>query len=138
MVSNETLRFGAGPDPWSLPDREQFRQAIAPLRGYVYQLHQSLAAWIALPPGAELHLEVAEDYATVAQDPTTLDEVLTATQVKDARQSGAVTLNSADVLDAIRRLFALQQANPNRPIRLTFLTTSLIGVERKLPLPSGV
>jgi hypothetical protein len=78
LVSNQIPGFGGGPDPWSLPDREQFRQAIALLRGYVYQLHHSLAAWIALPLGAELHLEVAEDYATVARDPTALDEVLTA------------------------------------------------------------
>ena len=52
-MSNEIPSFGGGPDPWPLPDREQFRQAIAPLRGYVYQLHHSLTAWIALPPGAE-------------------------------------------------------------------------------------
>ena len=50
------------------PPGERARQAIPALRGYAYQLHQSLAAWIALPKDASLHLEVAEDYATVAAD----------------------------------------------------------------------
>jgi hypothetical protein len=64
-----------------------------------------------------------EDFATVVRDPKRLDEVLTATQVKDTRESGSVTLNSSDVLDAIRHLFTLQKANPKLVVKLTFLTT---------------
>jgi len=78
-----------------------------------------------------------EDFATVVRDPKRLDEVLTATQVKDTRESGSVTFNSSDVLDAIRHLFTLQKANPKRVVKRTFLTTSDIGEERKDPLPSG-
>lgn len=123
--------FGSGPAAWNLPPNETARQAIAPLRGYAYQLHRSLGAWIALGAGEPLFLEVAEDYAQIAADPSTLEAVLTATQVKDTRESGAVTLNSPEVLDAIHRLWALRAANRGRPIRLTFLTTSPIGRERK-------
>jgi hypothetical protein len=123
--------FGSGPAAWNLPPNEAARQAIAPLRGYAYQLHRSLGAWIALGPGEPLFLEVAEDYARIAVEPSTLNAVLTATQVKDTRESGAVTLNSPDVLDAIYRLWALRSANPGRQVRLTFLTTSPIGRERK-------
>lgn len=121
---------------WHLPAGTELRQAVAPLRGYAYQLHESLAAWMALSDGAELHLEVAEDYATIARNPTELQEVLTVTQVKDTRESGKVTLNSRDVLDAIQNFWDLHEANPSRPVRLIFLTTSDIGLERDNRLPS--
>ena len=123
---------------WNLPADEERRQAVAPLRGYAYQLHQSVSAWINLPEGAALQLEVAEDYATITGNPERLEDVLTATQVKDTRESGCVTLNSQDVRDAIAHFWALQEANPGQDVRLIFLTTSPIGVERKNRLGSGV
>jgi hypothetical protein len=129
--------LGADGLRWDLPEEEGARQAIGALRGYAYQLHQSLAAWIDLPEGGALYLEAAEDYATLAVDPRSLETVLTATQVKDTRESGSVTLNSPNILDAIGRLWSLQNANPGRAVRLTFLTTSPIGHERRNPLPSG-
>lgn len=129
--------LGPGGSDWNLPPDEGKRQAIASLRGYAYQIHRSLSAWIALPPGVTLHLEVAEDYATVAADPLSLQDVLAATQVKDTRESGSVTLNSADVLSAIQHLWELQEANPGRSVRLEFLSTSPIGKERKNPLIGG-
>jgi hypothetical protein len=137
LPDNELSLFSAGGATWNLPQGEQARQAIPALRGYAYQLHQSLAAWIALPAGGTLHLEVAEDYATIASDPGALQEVLTASQVKDTRESGSVTLNSADVLDAVGHLWALQEASPDRVVRLNFLTTSPIAKERINPLANG-
>jgi hypothetical protein len=71
------------------------------------------------------------------RDPARMQEVLNATQVKDTRQSGAVTLNSQDVLDAITHLWELQEANPTRSVCLIFLTTSPIGAERLDRLGSG-
>jgi len=137
VTDNKIGKFGIGEEQWSLPPGEINRQAIAPLRGYVYQIHQTLSAWIGLRGEDQLYLEVAEDFALIAKEPERLDEVLRATQVKDTRESGSVTLNSADVLDAISHLFELQEANPDRGVRLTFLTTSPIGMERKNPLASG-
>lgn len=137
MSDHEITDFGTGDQRWIVPDAEAARQAIAPLRGYVYQLHQTLSAWIGLRGDDELYVEVAEDYTQVAKYPDRLDEILKSTQVKDTRESGSVTLNSTDVLDAIRHLFAFQEANPGRDVQLMFLTTSPIGKERKDPLPSG-
>lgn len=137
MGQNISSLISAGGAEWVLAAEEAKRQAIASLRGYSYQLHQSLAAWIALPEGATLHLEVAEDYAAIARDPATLEEVLAATQVKDKRESGSVTLNSADVLEAIANFWSLREANEGRKVRFAFLTTSPIGKERRAPLPSG-
>jgi hypothetical protein len=137
LTENISHLFSSGGASWNLPEGEGLRQAIPALRGYAYQLHHSLAAWIALPPLATLHLEAAEDYATIAGDPSTEGEVLTAVQVKDTRESGSITLNSQDVLSAIHNLWALQEKNRARDVRLTFLTSSPIGRERKNPLPSG-
>lgn len=81
MTDNISSLMTPGGDSWNLPAGEEKRQAIAALRGYAYQLHQSLAAWIALEPGASLHLEVAEDYAAVAADPDTLEATLIANEI---------------------------------------------------------
>ncbi|WOD16958.1 NACHT domain-containing protein [Paraburkholderia kirstenboschensis] len=113
------------------------RQAIASLRGYIYQLHASLASWMRLPADGELHLEVAEDYAELLTSCGEREQSLRAVQVKDTRESGSITLNTADVLKAIETLFSLQESNPGRPIFLTYLTTSSVGKELKNPLASG-
>jgi hypothetical protein len=138
MSDSKIGKFGDARAPWTLPEDDLARQAIAPLRGYVYQLHQSASAWIHLKHDDLLHLEVAEDFSHVLREPSRLDHILAATQIKDTRESGRVNLNSPDVLDAIRSLFRLKAANPGREVRLVFLTTSEMGAERKNPLPSGV
>ncbi|MEM5366450.1 hypothetical protein V4C53_10435 [Paraburkholderia azotifigens] len=138
MANDKITTFGPGPTQWTVGQAEVARQATASLRGYIYQLHASLAAWIRLESDGELHLEVAEDYAELLSSPERLDQILLATQVKDTRESGSVTLNSSDVLKAIETLFALQDANLGREVRMTFLTTSPIGKENKAPLPSGM
>lgn len=137
MADSINSLIGSGGESWNTSEQDAKRQAIASLRGYAYQLHQSLAAWIALPDDATLHLEISEDYAQIARDPASLDTVLTATQVKDTRESGSVTLNSVDVKAAIRNYWALREANAGKPVRLVFLTTSPIGQERIDPLPDG-
>jgi hypothetical protein len=137
MADDKIGTFGTGQAQWTIPETDKARQAIPPLRGYVYQLHRSMTAWIDLGEQDELYLEVAEDFAEVLKDPSRLDEVLNATQVKDTRESGSVTLNSGDVLDAISRLFYLGKEKPGREVFLTFLTTSPIGRERKNRLTSG-
>ena len=130
--------FGDPSQVWSVPPEDLIRQATAPLRGYVYQLHASAAAWLKLGVDDELYLEVAEDFAEILREPGKMNDVLRATQVKDTRESGAVTLNSPDVLAAIESLHRLRTCNPGREVRFVFLTTSLIGQERKSALASGV
>lgn len=138
MVDHKIASFGDEGSPWNVGPEELKRQAIASLRGYIYQLHASVAAWVRLPPQGRLYLEVAEDYAEVLRAPGSLDDILRACQVKDTRESGSVTLNSPDVQAAIEHLFSLQKSNPGRSVHLTFLTTSPIGSERIDSLPNGV
>lgn len=130
--------FGSPSQVWSVPPEDLIRQATASLRGYVYQLHASAAAWLELRVDDDLYLEVAEDFTELLREPGRMDDVLRATQVKDTRESGAVTLNSPDVLAAIESLHRLRAWNPGREVRFVFLTTSRIGQERKDALPSGV
>ena len=72
-----------------------------------------------------MYLEVAEDYATVAQ------HSLDAVQVKDTAKSGSVTLNTEAVREAIDAFVTLATSNKDRHVQLRYFTTSPIGTERK-------
>jgi len=117
--------FTSGPRLSEPPLGDPARQAYEVLRGYAYQLYVSALAWRELRAGEDLYLEIAEDYATVAGD------ALNAVQVKDTAGSGRVTLNSEDVLSTLDAFVDLIERNPNRQVRLRFLSTSAVGIERK-------
>lgn len=107
------------------------RQATDTIRGYEYQIWQSVFRWVTLKPNEILFLEKAEDF-----DVTSDGEAET-TQVKDTMRSGNVTLNSPSVLDAISNFWRHQKQNPNYFIRFRLLTTSARGLEQSNPF-SGV
>jgi len=67
------------------------------VRGYAYQVAAAALAWLDLDAMGKVYLEVAEDYAIVAQ------HSLDAVQVKDTAESGSVTLNTKAVREAIER-----------------------------------
>jgi len=114
-----------------IPDEQIGRQAVDCLRGYVYQIYQSLAAWLTLKEGETLLLEVAEDFAVVAKD------ALRGTQVKDTARSGSVTLKTRSVSNTIKSLWEFQKANPDRNVYIRYLTTSKIGKEKELTFPAN-
>jgi hypothetical protein len=101
------------------------RQAVASLRGYAYQVAAAALAWLDLDSSGKVYLEVAEDYATVAQ------HSLDAVQVKDTAESGSVTLNTEAIREAIASFVTLTANNTDRHVQLRYLTTSPIGTERK-------
>lgn len=105
------------------PSGNPSREAIDSLRGYVYQIYQSALAWIELEDDELLYLEVAEDFAIVAEGK------LEAVQAKEtARQ---VTINSEDIIATIDSFVELQGKNPSLKVTLRHLTTSTIGKEQK-------
>jgi hypothetical protein len=109
------------------------RQAVASLRGYAYQVAAAALAWLDVDENGRIYLEVAEDYATVAQ------QSLDATQVKDTAGSGSVTLNTEAVRNAVDAFVRLTANNKDRRVQLRYLTTSPIGTELKtLDRPGGV
>jgi hypothetical protein len=118
--------FSTGPRLSDAPQGDPGRQAVAALKGYAFQLYGSVLAWLELKEGEDLFLEVAEDYAVVAQ------AVLRAVQAKETRASGAVTLNTAGVREAINSFVDLSHLNPERTVSLRYFTTSPIGLEREV------
>jgi len=116
--------FGSGPR-LDAPSGDPARQAVAALRGYAYQLYASGLAWLALPDGAILYLEVAEDYAVATRD------ALHGAQVRDTERSGNITLQSEWARGTIDAYVDLVARNPGRAVSLHYLTTSAIGLERE-------
>lgn len=116
--------FGSGPR-LDDPSGDPARQAVSALRGYAYQLYAAGLAWLALPDGAVLHLEIAEDYAVATR------QALDGTQVRDTEGSGSITLQSSWVRDTIDSFVDLVARNPRRTVSLHYLTTSPIGLERE-------
>ena len=105
------------------PLGDSSREAIDSLRGYVYQIYQSALAWTELEEDELLYLEVAEDFAIIAEG------ALEAVQVKETARS--VTINSENIISTIDSFVDLQAKNPNLKVTLRHLTTSTIGEEQK-------
>jgi len=99
------------------------REATASIRGYVYQAYQSVLAWMRLKESEILFLEGAEDFDIHEGN------AVETTQVKDTAKSGPITLRSSDVVKAINNFWKHRQLNPDKEIRLRFLTTSIPGQE---------
>ena len=132
-VMNSHNLFNAGPPAGLVPQGDRARQAVASLRGYAYQALAAALAWLDIDEHGRLFLEVAEDYATIAND------ALHAVQVKDTEISGAVTLNSPSVRKAVVAFVDLTELNPAVQVDLRFFTTSEIGTEQAIAdRPAGV
>lgn len=100
------------------------RQAIAPLRGFGYQIWQSVLQWITLRSDQVLFLEGAEDFDLVS------DGHAETVQIKDTAGSGTVTLNSGSIVEAISHFWEHQSNNPSQVVHFRFLTTSGRGMEQ--------
>ena len=106
------------------------RQAVAALRGYVYQIWHTVHAWLDLKDDDLLFVEGAEDFDVVSGETTT------AVQVKDT--AARITLRTSAVIEAITHFWELRNANPDRRVFFRFLTRSEIGVEQGAPFGAGV
>ena len=130
---NEDSLFNAGATTDIIPEGDPARQAIDSLRGYAYQALATVLAWIDIGEKDRLYLEVAEDYAKIAEG------VLRAAQVKDTKRSGSVTLNSVSVRKAVAAFVDLAERNSDIRVELRFITTSKIGKERTVAdRPAGM
>lgn len=112
-----------------VPESEVNRQAIASLKGYLYQIYQSVGAWIDLAAEETLLLEVAEDFALATKD------ALKGVQVKDV--GGSVTLKNEGVRKTLVAYWEFKQANPEKDVSSIFVTTASIGKENKGNFPDG-
>lgn len=105
------------------------RDATDSIRGYVYQVYQSILSWIQLNADEILVLEGAEDF-----DVRCGPSVVT-TQVKDVASN--LTLRSATVIDTLNNYWAHRERNPDYDIVLRFLATSETGQEHGSPFGSN-
>lgn len=118
-----------------MPDPADFagvpnRDATASIRGYVYQIYQSVLAWMLLDEDEVLVLEGAEDFDVHA------DSSVVTTQVKcEARN---VTLRSGAVVDAIQNFWSHQQRNDGIRVSFRFLSTAEAGCEQGAPFGAGI
>ncbi len=101
------------------------RQATDSLRGYRYQMLQSVKAWLELAENESLYLEGVEDFDIVSDDTVTL------VQVKDTRHN--VTLRSQEIVNAINHYWKLQAKYSNLTVKFRLLTRSKIGREQGNP-----
>jgi hypothetical protein len=106
------------------------RQAVPSLRGYAYQIWQSVYRWVTLGKDDVLYLEGAEDLDVFGP------EKAETIQVKDTKKSGAVTLRSRDVLEAIGHFWEIQERNPSVTVFFRFLTTVERGHKQGSPFGS--
>lgn len=100
--------FNPGITDHAVPESDSSSQAVDSLRGYAYQAIAATLAWINLSDRELLFLEVAEDYAIVA------DHAIRATQVKDTGRSESVTLNNKNIRTAITSLSISLSEIPTR------------------------
>lgn len=113
--------------PIAIPVGEVARQAADAIDGYVYQLHQTVYAWLNLSQDELLHIEFAEDIAV--SDEGKLELV----QVK--RVAASITLRSESVQKLVTALWAFQKSNPTRTVSAALMTTSKIGKEKGVRFP---
>lgn len=100
------------------------REAVDSLRGYVYQVYQSVFAWMTLPHDGVLYLERAEDFDIEK------DSVVETVQVKETARSGNITLKTKECVEAVNNYWRCKNDNIGICVKLRYLTTSSPGVER--------
>lgn len=106
------------------------RDATDSIRGYVYQVYQSVLTWIELKDNELLVLEGAEDFDIHCESN------VVATQVKDLSKN--LTLRSPAIIETIDNYWQLREENPTYSVKLRFLTTALAGQEQGNPFGKGV
>lgn len=122
--------FNAGNTAGIIPEGDAARQAVNSLIGYAYQALAAALAWLDIDEKGRLFLEVAEDYAIVAE------QALGAVQVKDTEGSGSVTLNSGNIRDAVAAFVDLVGRNPDISVDFRYFTTS--EMEAIVDRPGGI
>lgn len=99
------------------------RDATASIRGYVYQIYQSLFAWVNLSEDETLILEGAEDF-----DVYRPDKSVTTTQIKDV--SSNLTLRSSSIIESLNNFWDHCENNPDYNVIFRFLTPAVAGKEQ--------
>jgi hypothetical protein len=114
------------------------RDAWATIRGYIYQVDQTIQSWFDIPTSGVLELECGEDIDVVlgAFDSSGEEQSRRLEQVKYLGRN--ITLRSPQVLEALSSFHEHLVHNPNINLRFVFVTNAQPAVERPSPIPRGV
>lgn len=109
------------------------RQAHATIRGYMYQIHQTVLAWLDLfdDPNGIIFIEAAEDFDVQRDGSVEL------TQVRDTRSSTSISLSNKKVRDFLTSYHSFKIQKPDTKITGRYLTTSSVAKERGLDFPGN-
>ncbi len=100
------------------------RQAVASIRGTVYQAWCSIDAWLRLSTAEQvIYLEGAEDFDVIGSAGGDI-----AVQVK--RNEGSISLGNAKAYEALENYWTLVGRDPARTVFMHYLTTSVAAMER--------
>jgi hypothetical protein len=107
----------------------QDRDAWPAIRGYVYQVDQTILSWLKLNPGEALELECGEDIDKLAPllYPGGPDVQRTLEQIKCLDR--AITLRSPSTREALCSYTDHRRTNPSLALRFRFLTNATAGEE---------
>jgi hypothetical protein len=106
------------------------RQAVDSIGGTLYQIWQSVFAWVTLTEFQTLYLEGAEDFDVTGPD------LAKAVQVR--RTADPISLGFSKIIETIANFWKLGQANGDRKLVFRYLTTSEPTVELGSPFGSDV
>jgi hypothetical protein len=116
-----------------LPPRD--RDAWFTVRGFVYQVQQTIDRWLALEPSECLELERGEDIDIVSN--WTLGDDSSSRLLEQIKhRDGAITLNSPEARAAIANFVDHRNHNPGMRLCFRYVTTASVG--RRLGKPKGL
>jgi hypothetical protein len=103
------------------------RQAVGSLRGYAYQVRQTVCAWLRCKDREEIYCELAEDVDKVRRDADGQISDVELNQIK--AQVGAISLNSAQATETIKNFVRHRSKDPSLKILMRLWTISSRGRE---------
>ena len=113
----------------------RLQDASPSIRGFYYQVQQTLSRWLDLTDDETLILECGEDVDRILRDADGQVELRELEQIKS--RTRRITLRAADALTALANFATHIAANPSLLLHFRFTTTAEVGREKKSPLSSG-
>lgn len=113
------------------------RDAWATIRGYIYQVDQTIQSWFDVPTLGALELERGEDIDVVigAFDSSGEEQFRRLEQVKYLNRK--VTLRNPQILEALSSFYEHFTHNQDVDLHFAFVTNAEPAVERPSPIPRG-
>ncbi len=114
------------------------RDASPTLRGYYYQIEQTVFRWLTLQLGQWLELERGEDIDWVSQAVVAQGEEQLRLLEQVKHRESRLTLLTTGALEALANYYEHRRANPTVTLYFRYTTNAPIGHEKKGNFPDGM